>query len=66
MSKRARRRFHGFELSSQMFMPPTATKKTTTFSIPKPIPIPTKNRHLTKKPIPIPTDCQKSIPQAGL
>jgi hypothetical protein len=32
------------------------------FSIPKPIPIPTENRHLSKKTIPIPTDCQKSIP----
>jgi hypothetical protein len=33
------------------------------FSIPKPIPIPTENRQLSKNPIPIPTDCQKSIPQ---
>jgi hypothetical protein len=33
------------------------------FSIPKPISIPTENRHLRKKPIPIPTECQKSIPQ---
>jgi hypothetical protein len=34
------------------------------FSIPKPIP--TENRHFSKKPIPIPTDCQKSIPQGSI
>jgi hypothetical protein len=40
-------------------------KKRRLFSIPKPIPIPTENRHFSKKPIPIPTDCQKLVPQGS-
>jgi hypothetical protein len=34
----------------------------TTFFNPETIPIPTENRHLSKKPIPIPTDVKNSIP----
>jgi hypothetical protein len=40
-------------------------KKRGPFQIPKPIPIPTENRHLCKKPNPNPTDCQKSSPQGS-
>jgi hypothetical protein len=41
------------------------TKKNKTFSIPKPNPIPTENRHLRKNPNPILTEVKKSSPQGS-